>query len=180
MTMTLPRPQARTLWGLGALAGYAATIPAANALVENFPAVWVAPGLVAPAGVYMAGLSLALRDSLQETLGRAWTLAAIALGVTLAIVLTPANPNVPNLVTASAVAFAFAELADFAVYSRFRERGLALAVAASGAAGLVLDSVLFLGIAFGDLTYFWGQVVGKAWITALAALAVWVWHRSRK
>jgi hypothetical protein len=180
MSSTFPRPDARALWGGAALTGYVATIPAANALVEY---VGVVPvdfglfGLMAPAGVYMAGLSLALRDLVQETMGRLWVLAAIALGVCLAIVLTPANPNVPNLVAASAVAFAVAELADFAVYSRLRERGLALAVAASGAAGLILDSALFLTIAFGDLGFFWGQVVGKTWITALAAAAVWVWRR---
>lgn len=182
MTFALPRPRAGTLLGLGALAGYAVTIPAANALVEHIGPVPVGFGLVAPAGVYMVGISLALRDAVQEKLGRAWVLAAIALGVSLAVLTTPVAPKFPNLVAASAVAFAVSELADFAVYSRLRERGLVLAVMASGAVGLALDSALFLRIAFGDLTFFWGQVVGKAWVTLLVAATVkaWLWWRHRR
>ncbi|HWT07685.1 MAG TPA: VUT family protein, partial [Roseomonas sp.] len=47
--------------------------------------------------------------------------------------------------------------------------GLVLAVAASGAVGLLVDSVAFLWLAFGSLDFLAGQVVGKAWMV-LAAL----------
>lgn len=48
------------------------------------------------------------------------------------------------------------------------------AVALSNTVGLVLDSLLFLWLAFGSLEFFWGQVVGKGWMTlaAIAALAL--------
>jgi hypothetical protein len=36
----------------------------------------------------------------------------------------------------------------------------------SNTVGLLIDSWLFLTIAFGSLAFFWGQVVGKAWMTA--------------
>ena len=38
-----------------------------------------------------------------------------------------------------------------------------LAVVLSSTAGLIVDSVLFLGLAFGSLEFLAGQVVGKAW-----------------
>ena len=43
-----------------------------------------------------------------------------------------------------------------------------LAVAASGAVGLVVDSLVFLYLAFGSLDFLAGQVVGKAWMVLVA------------
>ena len=72
------------------------------------------------------------------------------------------------LVVASVVAFTFSELADLAVYTPLRLKRLWLAVLASGIAGAVADSVLFLWIAFGSLDFMAGQVVGKVWFSLLA------------
>ena len=68
-----------------------------------------------------------------------------------------------HLVLASAAAFLLSELADFAVYTPLQQRRLVLAVVASSLVGLVVDSVVFLHLAFGSLDYLAGQVVGKAW-----------------
>ena len=47
------------------------------------------------------------------------------------------------------------------------------AVAASNTVGAVVDSYIFLSLAFGSLAFFWGQVVGKTWVTvATVALLV--------
>jgi uncharacterized PurR-regulated membrane protein YhhQ (DUF165 family) len=166
--------------GLVVLA-YAATIPLANWMITTFPDGWfVAPGLTAPAGVYAAGLALALRDGVHEAWGRWGAWAAITLGVLVSLAFTPANPAIPALVAASAAAFAFSELADFFVYARVKERSKPLAVLASGALGLVVDSALFLLIAFRSLDFMAGQVVGKVWMTLVAAGAVWVWRRYRR
>ena len=75
--------------------------------------------------------------------------------------------------------FLFSELADFAVYQPLRERRWLLAVAASNLVGLVIDSVLFLQIAFGSLDFINGQIIGKTWTTIVAvpvllALRRWV------
>jgi hypothetical protein len=43
-------------------------------------------------------------------------------------------------------------------------------VTLSNTVGLAVDSALFLTLAFGSLAFFWGQVVGKAWMTLLAVL----------
>jgi uncharacterized PurR-regulated membrane protein YhhQ (DUF165 family) len=43
-----------------------------------------------------------------------------------------------------------------------------LAVVASSLIGLVLDSIVFLWLAFGSLDFLLGQVVGKAWMVLLS------------
>ena len=73
---------------------------------------------------------------------------------------------------ASAVAFGFSELADFAVYQPLRERRWLLAVFASNVVGLVIDSILFLQIAFGSLDFIEGQIIGKLWTTVFAVVVL--------
>jgi hypothetical protein len=46
--------------------------------------------------------------------------------------------------------------------------------------GLVVDSVLFLALAFGSLEFLAGQVVGKAWVTALSVAVVALAGRLRQ
>jgi hypothetical protein len=46
---------------------------------------------------------------------------------------------------------------------------LVLAVAASATLGLIVDSVVFLYLAFGSLDYLSGQVLGKAWMVLARA-----------
>ncbi|MEV4364415.1 VUT family protein [Nonomuraea sp. NPDC049625] len=155
------------------LLAYIATIPAANLAVTHFGVVPVGFGYPAPAGVYMVGLALVLRDLSREAAGRAAVLVAIAVGVVLSYLLAD-----PDLAMASAVAFAVAELADFAVYEPLRQRGLIVAMLVSNAVGLLCDSLLFLELAFGSLDYLPGQILGKVWMT-LAAVAVLALYRRR-
>lgn len=118
----------------------------------------VAPGLMAPSGVLTVGAALVLRDVVQRCLGAGAGLAAILLGTLLSAALAP-----PALVLASCLAFLLSELADWAVYTPLQRRRLTLAVLASAGIGLVVDSLVFLGLAFHSLEYLPGQVVGKAW-----------------
>lgn len=152
---------------------YLLTIVAANLAIVYIGFVPVGFGLMAPAGVYFAGLAFSLRDGVQEQLGRRWAIATILAGASLSALLSP------SLALASGLAFLTSELADFAVYTPLRERGRTLtAVAASNTAGLLLDSVLFLSLAFGSLTFLAGQVVGKLTMTALAVLLLAARRRS--
>jgi queuosine precursor transporter len=129
--------------------------------------------LLAPSGVLVVGIAFVLRDLVQRRLGKGWTLLAIALGAVLSALLAP-----PPLVVASSSAFAISELADFAVYTPLQRRGLVLAVLASSLVGLVVDSLLFLQLAFGSLDFLAGQVVGKAWMV-LVSLPLVAWLRRR-
>lgn len=158
--------------GTTAFVLFLACIPLANWMIGHIGTVCaldgpclipVAPGVMAPSGVLMIGAALVLRDIVQRLLGPIWALAAIAIGAMLSLLLAPAD-----LVLASGAAFMFSELADFAVYTPLQRRRLLLAVLASSAVGLVVDSVVFLTLAFGSLDYLGGQILGKAWALLIA------------
>jgi uncharacterized PurR-regulated membrane protein YhhQ (DUF165 family) len=133
----------------------------------------VAPKLMAPSGVLMIGAALVLRDLVQRRLGTAVSALAIVAGTGVSAVLAP-----PSLVIASAAAFLLSELADLAIYTPLARRRLVAAVAASSGAGLVVDSLVFLWLAFGSLDFLAGQVVGKAWMVLLS-LPLVMWLRRR-
>ena len=158
------------------LVGFGLSIPAANWLIGNVGVtcvpdgpclIPVAPGLMAPSGVLMVGLALVLRDLVQRRLGFRWAVGAIFAGAALSAFLAP-----PSLVLASTAAFLLSELADLVVYTPLQRRRLLLAVFASGVVGLVIDSVVFLSLAFGSLDYLSGQVLGKAWMVLAAMPAI--------
>lgn len=153
--------------GYAALSLFLLCIPLANWLIGHVGTVCsaegpclvpVAPGLLAPSGVLAAGAALVLRDVVQRCLGAGWGIAAILAGSALSALLAP-----PALVLASALAFLLSEAADFAVYTPLQRRGLVLAVVLSSGVGLIVDSVVFLSLAFGSLAFLPGQIVGKAW-----------------
>ncbi len=123
----------------------------------------VAPGVLAPSGVLMIGAALVLRDLVQRRLGVEFGIGAIVAGAAISAGIAP-----PSLVLASATAFLLSEFADFAVYTPLARRRLVLAVVASSAVGLVVDSIVFLWLAFGSLEFLLGQIVGKAWMVLLA------------
>jgi uncharacterized PurR-regulated membrane protein YhhQ (DUF165 family) len=158
--------------GLGAFVAYLGSIPLANWMIQHVGTVCaphgpclvpVAPGLLAPSGVLTVGAALVLRDVVQRCLGLRWGLAAIAFGTALSALVAPAA-----LVIASGTAFALSELADFAVYTPLQQRRLVTAVVASSVVGLVIDSIAFLLLAFGNLTFLPGQIVGKLWAVLIA------------
>lgn len=163
------------------LLAFTLCIPAANWMLGNVgtcspdgPCLLpVAPGLMAPSGVLLAGLALVLRDLVQRRLGKMWAIIAIFAGAVLSYLLAP-----PALVIASTVAFLLSELVDFAVYTPLQARRLVLAVVASSVVGLVIDSVVFLYLAFGSLDYLAGQVVGKTWMVVLAIPLIWLIRES--
>jgi uncharacterized PurR-regulated membrane protein YhhQ (DUF165 family) len=158
--------------GVLAFACFLASIPLANWMIQHVGTVCVphgpclvpvAPGLLAPSGVLTVGAALVLRDVVQRCLGLLWGLLAIALGTALSTLVAPST-----LVIASGTAFALSELADFAVYTPLQRRRLTLAVFASSTVGLMVDSVVFLTLAFGSLDFLAGQIVGKLWAVLIA------------
>jgi queuosine precursor transporter len=162
---------------------FALTIPSANWLIGHVGTaciapqgpcvVPVAPGLMAPSGVMMVGVALVLRDLMQRRLGAGISALAILLGTAASALLAPAS-----LVLASGVAFLLSEFADLAVYTPLARRRLVAAVIASSVVGLVVDSIVFLWLAFGSLEFLFGQVVGKAWMVLLSIPFV-TWLRRR-
>lgn len=157
------------------LTSYLACVPIANWFIGNvgttcLPSgpclVPVAPGLLAPSGVLVIGVALVLRDLVQRTAGLRWSLIAVMCGTAVSLLLSP-----PSLVLASCAAFALSEMVDLVVYTPLQRRGLALAVLASGVVAAIVDSTLFLALAFGSLDHLFGQLVGK-WEAVAAGSAV--------
>jgi queuosine precursor transporter len=161
-------------WLEGALffALFCLTVPVANWMIYSVGTVCtrdgpclvpVAPGLMAPSGVLMVGIALVLRDLVQRRLGLGAAVAAILIGAGISGLVAPLA-----LVTASAVAYLVSEFADLAVYTPLQGRRFVAAVVLSSIVGLVVDSIVFLWLAFGSLDFLAGQVVGKAWMVLLS------------
>jgi queuosine precursor transporter len=162
----------RTRFGIVAFLAFLACIPLANWLIlhvgtvcvpQGLCLVPVAPGVMAPSGVLTVGAALVLRDAVQRCLGLTYGLLAIAFGTALSVFIAT-----PALAAASGIAFALSELADCAVYTPLQQRQLTAAVVASSLLGLVVDSVVFLFLAFGSLEFLPGQIIGKAWAVLIA------------
>jgi len=185
--MTAEIDKQRWIEGLVFLVAFLLCIPVANWMIGSVGTFCVPDGpclipvaptldgqsIDAPSGVLMIGLALVLRDLVQRRLGLIWVIGAIFGGAALSALIAP-----PALVIASATAFLLSELADLAVYTPLQRRRLLTAVVASGAVGLVVDSIVFLYLAFGSLDYLLGQCIGKAWMVLLA-LPLILWLRRR-
>jgi uncharacterized PurR-regulated membrane protein YhhQ (DUF165 family) len=166
--------------GLILLIFYAITIPAANWLIEHVGTICIPhgpclipvfPGILAPSGVLMIGAALVLRDLVQRTYGPMFSLACVLVGAALSATIAPAT-----LALASGIAFLLSELADFAVYTPLARKRFVSAVVASSIAGAVIDSMLFLWLAFGSLDHLEGQIIGKAY----AAMVFIGWRAARR
>ena len=167
----------RLIEGIAFLVAFGLTIPVANWMIGNVGTVCPPDGpclipvfpkvhgmaLMAPSGVLMIGVALVLRDLVQRRLGVAYSAGAVLVGAVLSSLYAP-----PALVLASAAAFLLSELADMAVYTPMARRRLVTAVAASSAVGLVVDSIVFLWLAFGSLEFLAGQIAGKALMVLLS------------
>lgn len=156
------------------LIGFVGTIFLANWLITNVGyfcdpvcviPVW--PGIMAPSGVLAIGLGFTLRDLVQRHLGLGWTVGAIVVGAGLSALLSPA------LALASGAAFLLSETLDLAIYTPLQKRNFLAAVAISNTAGVLVDSVVFLTLAFGSLEFLPGQIIGKLAMTLVALPVVW-------
>jgi uncharacterized PurR-regulated membrane protein YhhQ (DUF165 family) len=164
--------QRKDIEGAIYLALFCLTAPAANWMIGHVGTVCgggnpclvpVAPGIMAPSGVLMIGAALVLRDLVQRRLGPEFGIGAIFAGAAISAAVAPAS-----LVVASTAAFLLSEAADFAIYTPLARRRLVLAVVASSMAGLIVDSIVFLWLAFDSLDFLLGQVIGKTWMVLLA------------
>ncbi len=180
MDVTAARSAAQ-YWGMLAFLLFLAAIPLSNWLIGNVGEVClahgpclipVAPGVMAPSGVLTAGAALVLRDIVQRCLGARHGVMAILLGAVVSMTVAPVS-----LVRASTVAFLLSELADFAIYTPLQRRGLVQAVLASSAVGIVIDSIIFLSLAFGSLALLPGQVIGKIWSIGIAVPLIYLTRR---
>lgn len=162
-------------------AAFVATVYLANWTLERYGLIELPViGWMAPAGVFWAGFGFGVRDALHEAGGRRWVVAAIAVGTALSYWLGD-GVTIPggrvSIAVASGIAFAISELADLSVYEPLRQRQWVAAVVASNLVGAVVDSLLFLWLAFGAVDAVGGQIVGKALMILPALPLVWAVRR---
>ena len=50
----------------------------------------------------------------------------------------------------------------------------------SGLVGSIVDSVIFLSLAFGSLDFIVGQVIGKFWMSLIAGAMIIIWRSTRR
>lgn len=159
--MTAARAPGAQWTGPVVVVGYTGSILAANLATTAWPALAIG-ALSIPAGTLFAGLTFTLRDLLHDRFGPRGVLAAIALGSLLSWLLAS-----PRIATASVLAFAVSEVLDSTVYAALRTKSRLLAVAGSNVVGLLVDTVLFVPLAFGTFAAVPGQLVGKLAATVL-------------
>jgi uncharacterized PurR-regulated membrane protein YhhQ (DUF165 family) len=152
-------------FSLAAVVAYIGTIVIANWMSTQWTVLTV--GVVIPAGTLGAGLTFTLRDAVQETAGPRTVLGAIAVGSYLSWLLAS-----PTIAAASALAFLVSELLDTRIYTALRIRSPLLAVGVSNLAGLAVDTLLFVPLAFGSFALVPGQLLGKTVTTGLAIAAL--------
>lgn len=155
----------------GAFVGLLASVYAANWLVQHVGIVRVWPwDAYAPAGVYMAGLAFLFRDTVQRLASVQLALLGIACGALLSLLISP------TLAGASAAAFAASELVGLLVLWLLG-RWLFTAIGVAQIAAALVDSLLFLWLAFGSVQFWQGQTLGKLTVLAFAFPIVYASRR---
>lgn len=161
---------------------FLATIPVSNFMIGNIGTSCIADGpcmlpvgfgYTAPSGVFMIGIALVLRDLIQERYGKWSAFLAVLVGSAISYILAD-----PYIAAASVTAYLLAEISDLIVYTKLRKKSLSAAVLASGLVGSIIDSAVFLFIAFGSLQFIEGQIIGKLWMS-IFAIAVLRFIKSR-
>lgn len=158
--------QRRQLIGWVSLGLFLLMIPLANYAIRHWGAQPFPGGphtisvlwWTVPSGTAFIGVSFVLRDLGQYIIGRWAAWIAIAIGILLSWILADAV-----IATASAVAFAWSESTDALVFTPLANRGrFALGVWLSGILASIVDSVLFLWIAFDSTHGWWDLFVVKS------------------
>lgn len=166
-TLTTPRH----IRGLIFLILYIGSIVLSNLFIGWFGIVPVGFGMQAPAAVWVIGVTMTLRDLTQDQLGIPPVFVGIVAGALVSALFSP------QLALASGAAFLFSEVSDLLVYTPIRLRGhLYLSVVVSNTVGTVLDTCVFLWLAFGSLSMAGGQIWGKMVGTLFCVLALRLIH----
>lgn len=148
-------------------------IPAANYTLLHFGTscpvgepcvipVWFYPVIYAPSGVLFAGAAFVFRDILQRLSSLWLSLVAVLCGTVISYVYVN-----PELAIAGSTAYFLSEITDTCVYTYLQKHNLILAIFVSACAGLVVDSIVFLHMAFHSYQFLTGQIIGKLLVVIL-------------
>lgn len=152
---------------------YVICIVVANVLAAR----WVISlpfGLAVPAGAFAIAPVFSLRDGIHEKWGRrgAYVMIGVAMLISWGLSVLTGDRLLSRVTLASVFAFAMNEALDTEIYHKLRSHSKLLAVLGSNAVSSLVDSVLFIWVAFGPL---WNLMIGQYIIKMILAAGVGVW-----
>lgn len=145
-------------------------------------------GLVFPAGALFIGFTFSFRDFVQREWGDAKVWYFMILSTIITTVLGTVLSHMPipawKVALASAVAFIVSEAVDWLVYYITRMT-IEWRIVISNLFSTPVDSILFVGIAFGSFSFLQPPVYGQAIVKYLSGLLVlplliYIRHKSQK
>ena len=168
--------------GIGFLVAFSTTVLGANWALLEYGITPIGFGLDAPASAYFVGLAFTFRDGLRERLGFKGALVAIAIGgiLSYALEVRTGGDFLARIALASITSFTISELSDAIVYERIRQRSRLIGIMASNTVGVIVDSAVFLSLAFGSLEFLSGQVVGKSYMTLFVVVLIVAYRQWRR
>lgn len=159
---------------------YVALVVAANWLASKYLITIWPTSYLAPAGVLCIGLVLPMRDWLWQLRGFRSSVALIFVAglssFALALIIgysTPPGVTLIRVSAASLLAFCVSEIIfESLIFAPLRRRNLTLGVALSASVGNLIDSFVFLVVAFPAIwtSLYAGNVLGKFYGIAAAVI----------
>ncbi len=171
---------------LALAAVFVGAVVLANWLASAYVIHVIGTPYMAPAGAYMIGVILLLRDWLQQGYGLVKTMPLVyAAGlISWGVGDLAGWTGLEKIAIASVVAFTVSETVEALVFTPIRKKSLTVGVGLSATVGLALDSWIFLSIAFGSLAFFWGQFWAKLTAVAIGVILTaarrWKWPVAAK
>jgi uncharacterized PurR-regulated membrane protein YhhQ (DUF165 family) len=165
--------------------GYMLSIVFANFCVAWWGLVTWFGWLTFPAGAIFIGLTFSMRDFVQREWGhvKVWWFMLITTVITVLMGVALSHLPIPlwKVALASGVAFIVSEAIDWAVYY-FLKKDIIWRICVSNIFSTPIDSILFVGIAFGSFSFLappvWGQTIVK-YISGLLVIPILLYFRNK-
>jgi len=164
--------------------GYVCSIVMANFFVSWFGIVEFA-GLMFPAGALAIGLCFSFRDFVQKHFGHAkcWYFMFASLAITSIMGAMLSHLPIPlwKVALASGVAFIVSEAIDWLVFYLMK-KDIIWRICISNLFSTPIDSILFVGIAFGSWSFLAPPVYGQAivkYVSGLLVIPFIIWARTK-
>jgi uncharacterized PurR-regulated membrane protein YhhQ (DUF165 family) len=146
-------------------------------LADVLAARWIIPlffGLAVPAGVFAVAPTFSLRDGIHERWGRkgAYILILVASLMSWGLAILTGSEVLARVTLASVLSFIINESLDTEIYQALRNHSKLAAILGSNAVSSLVDSVLFIWIAFGPL---YNLMLGQYLVKMILAGVVGIW-----
>lgn len=153
-------------------------------LADILAARWIVPlpfGLAVPAGVFAIAPIFTIRDQIHEKYGKRGAYIAVLVASLIAwgVAAIMGNGLLARITLASLFAFFTNELLDTEIYHRLRKRSKLQGIIGSNTVSSLVDSVVFIWIAFG---FVWQLMLGQYIVKMIISIimGIWITRKERK